>query len=63
MKTCKWIKHIDEGCYRTECGRIQGIRVRPKQKICYCGKHIERINLNTLSEPMEDLIKSIKVKF
>ena len=63
MEVCKWIKHIDEGCYYTECGKTQGINVRPKQKICYCGKHIERINLNTLSEPMEDLIKIIKDKF
>lgn len=55
MATCKWTKHIDEGVYTTECGKHQGEKIRPKQKICYCGKRIERINLNTISEPMQQL--------
>lgn len=60
MEVCKWIKHIDEGCYTAECGWIQGINVRPKQKICHCGRRIERINLDTLSKPMQELKSALQ---
>lgn len=60
--TCRWVKHIDEGCYTADCGWVQGIRVRPKQKICHCGRRIERINLNTVSAPMQELKDSLGIR-
>lgn len=44
METCKWIRYNGNNMYNTECGHIQGISVRPKQKKCFCGKIIERVN-------------------
>lgn len=47
--TCKWIHYKHESIWSTECGNIQGIKVRPKQKKCFCGKKIERIEIDDLS--------------
>ena len=59
MKTCKWIKYMDENLYHLECGGVQGINVRPHQKICSCGKRIKRINVNELSEPTKYLLAEL----
>lgn len=39
---CKWVRHFGDYFFTTDCGMTQGINVRPKQKVCMCGKHIER---------------------
>lgn len=39
---CSWIRYFGDYCFKTDCGHIQGIKVRPKQKICYCGRRIKR---------------------
>ena len=49
METCKWIHYKGESLWITECGQSQGIKVRPKQKKCYCGKRIERIETDEIS--------------
>lgn len=59
MSICKWTKHVDENVYHTDCGKVQGTMIRPKQKICYCGKQIKRISLDTVSESMAYLQKAL----
>ena len=50
MGICKWIRYRGSYCYKTECGYIQGISVRPRQKKCNCGKKIERLNSDEFDE-------------
>ena len=56
MKTCKWIRRADDNFYQTACGKIQRISVRPNQKICFCGKRIERVTVDTVSKEFKDFI-------
>ena len=61
--TCKWIKYKDSYLWHTECGRSQGTKIRPKQKKCYCGKPIERIELDELSLSDKEFIKMLRMHY
>lgn len=49
MDECKWVLFKHACMWQTECGRIQGCNVRPKQKKCFCGKRIRRVQVDELS--------------
>jgi hypothetical protein len=40
---CKWIRYYGEFYFKSDCGCIQGLDVRPKQKICFCKNRIKRL--------------------
>lgn len=44
---CNWIRYFGEYCFKTDCGHLQGINVRPKQKTCFCGKRVNRLIQNS----------------
>ncbi len=49
MDECTWVLYKYACMWQTECGRIQGCNVRPKQKKCFCGKRIKRVKVDELS--------------
>ena len=61
--TCKWTMYKGSYSWHTECGRIQGCNVRPKQKKCYCGKSIERIKLDEISPSDRMFINILKAGY
>lgn len=42
VEYCNWIRYFGDYAFKTDCGHYQGIAVRPKQKMCFCGKRIKR---------------------
>ena len=63
MNECKWILFRNACMWQTECGRIQGYNVRPKQKKCFCGKKIRRVKVDELSPSdrvFVDLLSMVK---
>ena len=45
IQYCNWKLYKNDGSWKSDCGITQGIKVRPKQKTCFCGKRINRIYL------------------
>lgn len=60
MDKCKWVLYRNASMWQTECGRIQGINVRPKQKKCFCGKRIERVIVDELCEKDRVFIEMLR---
>lgn len=57
---CKWIRYYGNYCFTTECGHLQGLNIRPKQKTCFCGRRIERYIQDSFSN--YNLVTNVAVK-
>ena len=50
VEKCKWKHYLGDPVWKNDCGKTQGINVRPRQKICYCGRQIDRVEIEDYSE-------------
>ena len=62
---CKWVHYKYDSLWYLECGKTQGIKVRPKQKTCYCPKfgckrRIERIEIDKISPREQDFLDMLE---
>lgn len=48
VEYCNWVRYFGDYAFKTDCGHYQGIEVRPKQKICFCGKRIKGMHNNKM---------------
>ena len=54
MEICTWTHYKGDTVWNMPCGKCQGIKCRPKQKICHCipdkcDKRIERVEIDEIS--------------
>lgn len=60
MEFCNWVRYFGDYCFSTDCGCIQGINVRPKQKTCFCKKRVRRF-IQTQDRELNE-VTSVRVK-
>lgn len=58
---CEWTHYIHGTMWHTECGKTQGIKVNPKQKKCYCGKTIKRVQSDVIDEKAVQFQKILNI--